>query len=43
MTLVAALVARTEGFTAGVNANIDVLTPAATFTPKRDPASARYD
>jgi hypothetical protein len=41
--LMAALTARTRGFTAGVNTNISVLTTAAIFTPKRDWAPARYD
>jgi outer membrane protein len=39
----AALAARTVGFTAGVNTTLGVLTPAAIFTPKRDRAPARYD
>jgi hypothetical protein len=43
MPLMAALAARTGGFTAGVNTNIDVLTPATIFTPERDRAPARYD
>jgi hypothetical protein len=37
------MAAGTGGFTAGVNTNIGVLTPAAIFTPKRDRAPARYD
>jgi outer membrane protein len=37
MPLVAALAAKTEGFTTGVNTNIDVQ------DAKRDWASARYD
>ena len=39
----AALAASTGGFTAGVDTNIGMLTPAAIFTPKRDRAPARYD
>jgi hypothetical protein len=33
----AALAARTVGFTAGVNTTIGVLTPAAIFTPQARP------